>query len=290
MAQRIAPMKLFSQRHGITPVKCELQIKDMDADLRCKVWNAFQIQYWDRVRSDELTSATNIEISIYLKRLWHEYFKRPLDTLPYSWQKAYAELRAYFFSCAWNEVYDFIEFTAKRHADNYATERFIAGCNVVLEEELSGYRFVGRQIAPITSEEAIATIEQALQPVHGLQPVTVHLRQALSLFSDRKQPDYRNSIKEAISAVEAACRLVARNPKATLGEALKVLAPRVPVHPALSGAFEKLYGYTSDANGIRHALLDESNLEQEDALFMLVSCSAFINYLTAKCARAGIKL
>ncbi len=283
-------MKLFSQRQGLKPVKCELQIKDMDADLRSKLWNVFQIQYWNGVYGDDLNSAANSEVLTYLMRLWHDYFKRPLDSLPYSWRKTCAELRTYFFNCAWNEVYDFTEFSAKRHADNHATDRFIAACNVVFEEELSGYRFVGRQIAPITSEDAIATIEQAQQPVHGLQPVTSHLRQALSLFSDRKQPDYRNSIKESVSAVEAFCRLVSVNPKATLGEALKALAPRVPLHPALSGAFDKLYGYTSDASGIRHSLLDESNMEQEDALFMLVSCSAFVNYLTAKCARAGIKI
>ncbi len=56
----------------------------------------------------------------------------------------------------------------------------------------------------------------------------------------------------------------------------------------LSRAFRQLYGYTSDANGIRHALLDESNLDFEDAKFMLVSCSAFINYLKGKAIKAGI--
>lgn len=60
------------------------------------------------------------------------------------------------------------------------------------------------------------------------------------------------------------------------------------MHPALKGSFEKLYGYTSDAEGIRHALLDEPNLDFEDAKFMLVSCSAFVNYLKAKAAKAGI--
>ncbi len=283
-------MRLFSQRLGFKPVRCELQIKDMDADLRCKLWNVFQIQFWDHIYKDDLTSSPNIEISIYLKRLWNDLFKRPLDTLPYSWQKAYAELRKHFFNCPWSEVYDFVEFAAQEYPINSAQTEFIAGCNVVLEEELSGYRFVSSQLAPITSEEAIITIEQAQQSASGLQPVTTHLQQSLSLFSDRKQPDYRNSIKESISAVEAICRIVAKNPKATLAEALKALAPKVPLHPALSGAFEKLYGYTSDANGIRHALLDESNIEQEDALFMLVSCSAFINYVTAKCARAGAPL
>jgi hypothetical protein len=47
-------------------------------------------------------------------------------------------------------------------------------------------------------------------------------------------------------------------------------------------AFSSLYGYRNDADGIRHALLEESNLEKEDATFMLVVCSAFIGYLYEK--------
>lgn len=55
------------------------------------------------------------------------------------------------------------------------------------------------------------------------------------------------------------------------------------MHKALKNAFSNLYGYTSDTGGIRHAL-SEDNLEvtMEDAKFMLVSCSAFINYLKTK--------
>jgi hypothetical protein len=290
MMQRIELMKLFSQRQGLKPSRLDMQTKDMDADLRSKIWNALHVYYWEGVNSDSLRSASNLEQYGYLKGLWHGYFKRPLDTLPAGWSTAYQTVRKYFFNCEWYEVYDFIEFTARTHPYKSASQNFRIGCNRVLEQELSGYRFVGDAIAPITDDGTIAAIEQAQESVGNLPSVMAHLRQALSLFSDRKQPDYRNSIKESISAVEAISRLVSKNPKVTLGEALKVLAPKVPLHPALSGAFEKLYGYTSDANGIRHALLDESNLEQEDALFMLVSCSAFINYLTAKCARANIKL
>lgn len=55
---------------------------------------------------------------------------------------------------------------------------------------------------------------------------------------------------------------------------------KVKLHPALKGAFDKLYGYTSSNSGIRHALVDDSiPVCSEDARFMLISCSAFINYL-----------
>ena len=37
-------------------------------------------------------------------------------------------------------------------------------------------------------------------------------------------------------------------------------------------------------------MMDETNLSQEDARFMLVSCSAFTNYLIVKADKAGIDL
>ena len=104
-------------------------------------------------------------------------------------------------------------------------------------------------------------------------------------MSDRTSPDYRNSIKESISAVEAACQIITGDQKATLGQAVKKLeGSGVELHPAFRDALSKMYGYTNDASGIRHALLDESTLDADDARFMLVTCSAFVNYLKAKAA------
>ena len=60
------------------------------------------------------------------------------------------------------------------------------------------------------------------------------------------------------------------------------------LHGALKSAFNSLYGFTSDSNGIRHALLDETNLTFDDAKFMLVTCSAFVNYLKSVMAKAHI--
>jgi len=141
----------------------------------------------------------------------------------------------------------------------------------------------------ITSKEEILEIESALQT--PISPVKEHLNRALVLFADRTNPDYRNSIKESISAVESLCKLITGNAKATLGDALKEIDKlNVGLHPALKDAFSKLYGYTNDADGIRHGLTDEPNLYSEDARFMLIACSAFINYLSAKASKAGINL
>ncbi len=200
-------------------------------------------------------------------------------------------MRRHFFTCAWNEAYDFIEFVAQNYGDKRITDAFMKGCNTYLEQELSAYRFVGEKITPITSEQEIEAVEQAIQS-NSPSPVVVHLETALGLFSDRENPDYRNSIKESISAVEALCVAISGKPGASLGQALDVIedTKQVKLHGALKAAFDKLYGYTSNADGIRHAMLEESTLNSEDAKFMLVACSAFVNYLVEKSTKAGIKL
>lgn len=81
--------------------------------------------------------------------------------------------------------------------------------------------------------------------------------------------------------MEAACNLITGS-KATLGQALKALEGKTEIHPAFKNALSSLYGYTSDASGIRHALIEEENVDFADAKFMLVSCAAFVNYLKSK--------
>jgi hypothetical protein len=130
-------------------------------------------------------------------------------------------------------------------------------------------------IAPITSEEEISAINDALAV--KFSPVRPHLNSALEKLTDRKNPDYRNSIKESISAVEALVQTITQSDGSTLGKLLKIMEDKSGLHPSLKGAFDKLYGYTSDADGIRHALLEEDKVTFEQGKFMLVVCSAFTN-------------
>ena len=148
---------------------------------------------------------------------------------------------------------------------------------------MAGYRIVNQCITQITSEEEIVEIEHALDNSSIWTPVNTHLKTSLEYFSNRESPDYRNSIKEAISAVESLCVIITEDKKATLGQALNEIDKKFQIHGALKGAFSALYGYTSDSGGIRHSLLeDDIRVSFEDAKFMLVSCSAFINYLKVK--------
>ena len=271
-------MERFSKRYGIVKPRSEIQVDSIDEALLNSLWSLLELFYW---RGTSETTLKN-----FATHLWFEYFKEPIDTIPYLWLDIHEKIREYFFHSLWWEVYDFIEYVANNFPDEKLNKEFMEACNEVLEEELSAYRFVGGRITRITTEEEISEIEEALEsPVEG---VRVHLTTALKLMSDRKSPDYRNSIKESISAVESLCKIIAKDEKATLGRALDIIEKKIGLRKALKRAFDSLYGYTSSAEGIRHALLEEPSLTFEDAKFMLVSCSAFINYLISKASKARL--
>ncbi len=163
---------------------------------------------------------------------------------------------------------------------------FIADLNHEFELLHFAYRLVNNIIVEITSKEEIKSIESAIS-TNG-NSVKIHLETALQLYAKRPDGDYRNSIKESISAVEAICR--EKTGEETLGKALKNLEKSgIHIPSMLQTAFDKLYAYTNQPDtGIRHALMDDTDNytpSAAEAQFMLVSCSAFINYLTMKEAK-----
>jgi AbiJ N-terminal domain 4 len=279
-------MKSFSQRKGLKPVPEVAQIGSMSEELRNSLWNVLDSEIWS-VTGFLYKHHGKGKIEEFSRVLWSHYFKTPADSRDKaSFQgrerQILSEIREYFFGCEWNEVYDFLEFAVPYLAGvKRALPELV---NKILERELSGYKFIDGVIVDITDAQECALLAEALADTR-FSPVTGHLERALQLLADRKQPDYRNSIKESISAVEAMARVVSSSPKATLGDALKVLEKNGHIHPALKEGFSKLYGYTSDESGIRHAMMDDGNtIDQSDAKYFLLSCTSFISYLKANLA------
>lgn len=141
-----------------------------------------------------------------------------------------------------------------------------------------GHRVVDVCITDIISDCEIESVEKAVN--RSDDQVKEHFQNAIMLYSQRPEADYRNSVKESISAVEAYCRK--KTGEGTLGKALKKLDDAgIMIHPRLKAAFEQLYAYTNNGDtGIRHALIEGGHIPSHaEALFMLVSCSALVSYL-----------
>jgi hypothetical protein len=291
--------ELFSQREGLKPLKQTIQIDSVDEDLKNGLWSCF----FNFVVGNSFLAGFTFVLDNKMYRLgellWLNYFKQPLDTLSRDPIKIYKDIRKYFFDSKreWYEIYDFIEFVVNVYPNvcpDKDKKEFINACNMVLERELSAYRFVGEKITKITSEIEIKEIEEALENtknIDKIKPVNEHLKRAIELLSDRKSPDYRNSIKESISALESLCKIIINNGKATLGKALNRMEKQkiIDLHSALYQIGHNLYGYASDCGGIRHGKSDPNcNVDFEDAKFMLLCCSSYINYLIVKASKLKI--
>lgn len=189
----------------------------------------------------------------------------------------------------WYTKFDLIEFTIRvlrsmtPQCDRHFTivvSNFIKILNSTFKRLDYVYRVVDDQIVEITDQEEIAAIEEA---VSQNSTIKIHLSEALKLMSNRQTPDYRNSIKESISAVEALCREITG--ESTLGDALRVWEKNgVKIPTFLKSGIEKLYIYTNDKRtGIRHSLMaDTENPSFEETKYLVVICSAFVNYIQGK--------
>jgi hypothetical protein len=290
-------MARFSERVGaVTPGKA-LQIDSISDELQNSLWNLFlelyddgqERRYWRRVAA---------HIARYFRKV-------PADELPLHDHELRRWVKDYFFGLPWHGVYDLTEFFVHNHREmtkipygydgdvryhRVDQERMTNAVNRILERELSGFRFVQGILVPITTKEEIAEIDAAADSASklGLLGAREHIRSALDLLGKKPNPDYRNAIKEAISSVESVVKQISKSDSAGLATALKELSAKSEIHGALQGGFAKLYGYTSDESGIRHALLDEPSVGFAEAKYMIVSCSAFVHYLIQKADEAGL--
>lgn len=284
----------FSQRIGKKPIRETLQIEAIDDNLWMDIWNWIQTQCFTQEQH-----PTDLSTNDLIDYIATNYFKWRSKTVVSSHLELmrsdddathYQDYVNLFYKklleAEWFEKYDFLELIVKLVLDGERKHnpngRFVKTVNMILQKHMSAYRFVLGELTPITNEIEILEIEQA----GAIQQGTVkgHLANALAFLSDKQSPDYPNSIKESISAVESLCTILVSGDQkqATLGKLLKKMGDHSIIHPSLQNAFSSLYGYTTDAKGIRHAgNLDSPDATFEEAKFMLVACSAFCNYALA---------
>ena len=278
----------FSDRNGIKPENTQIQLKDFDERTRIgfinlirAIYNNIKINYW--WKSYENDFCMMIYRDVYVQRV-DSSWKYNIDSLFSDIEKTILTDNYHFVLTLIEAIADAFDWVLKKedyeYKENSKNSIFIY-FNNLFEKEYVGYRFINGLITSIVDDIEVATITDAFK--NKISQVKEHLSKANKYLSDREVPDYENSIKESISAVESICRIIteASGYDATLGKTLDKLKEQgVIIHPALENAFEKLYGFTCDKDGIRHGSgLGGSDTTFAEAKFMLVACCAFINYL-----------
>lgn len=252
----------------MTAPQSSLQVKEIDQDLKNLLWDA-TISYV------LLDSESDHNYRVYVD-VFREFFKKPRDFVK-RWDSDNRQfIKKWFFEAKWYEIYNFIEYLC---SDKTGIQKFF---NNILEQERSAYRFVDSILAPISNELEQDEIQAVFANPEKYSGAKIHLKRAIELFSQKPNPDLRNAVKEAISAVESVAKVASGKSNATLGDALKEMEKSHVLPTPLKLGLEKLYGYTNGPDGIRHALIEEKMLDDSEAHFMIVTCSAFVNFLVSK--------
>jgi hypothetical protein len=267
--------KSFSERYGFKPVKDSFQIEDMDIELRNRLWNLTLKELLGLPLEKLLSTKAQNNINKLYDGFLKENITSQNRVLSF-FLKGYFTER--FNKLTWYELYDLLEFLNNHIVDDKYL--YINNVNQILEQEMSAYRLIDGYITPIISDIEIKSIEDAINSESS--GAKQHLKKALNLLSNRKAPDYANSIKESISAVESIVNEIV----GTKNQALNRVIHRIPfiTNNQFRSGIKNLYEWTSSSDGIRHGVKKDETIESsfEEAKFMLVSCSAFINYLIDK--------
>lgn len=273
---------MFSTRFGYKEEKA-IQFESMDGALKTRLWNAV----YSRLYRSEFPELPYWRINL-LRTLLSDHFKQPANNFAKDTNGLLDQIKKRLDIQNWCEVYDFIEVLLKK-ADECEIEDLgglAEEMNKILEEEKAGYRIINDLVTPITNNNEIGEVKEALAKTDKYAPASEHIKNALALYSDRKNPNYKKATEEAVLALEAALRIGTNNPKNTMGKILELPSVKEKFHGTIISLLGDLYGYSSDAPGIRHSNKSKeindstkNSVEEKEARMVLIVCSALFNYI-----------
>jgi hypothetical protein len=231
----------------------------------------------------------------YMMVALYRELRRPAHEVPHNSADAKTIIARHVLnpSISWTDFYKFVEFipvlatmlAASETQKTTAFEKMRTAINDVLEQEGSPYRMAVNELAPITSEEELLEVRRAVAATTPFQLAAGHISASLAHLANRPNPNYHDCAKQAFSAVESTL-WIAIEDKPKIPQAVRRFEEKYGmIHGALSQIIEKLHGYASDEEGVRHGATEATTVGEAEARLMLVSCSAMMNFLIRKALR-----
>lgn len=272
----------FSLRKGVVPRPVATPSGELSASTRMGLWNSFHEEVY-------LPSLAYRErgLTAFFREVYVRFLGRPIDEYPGN-ARLLEAIKESFLSGKWWLVFDILE-TALDMQDvmDFGEEFAIESINKALAG--SAYILVYHEFTERLPVEQSAAIGTALSS--PFSTARAHFENAFRALNMRPECDAGEVIRESIHGTEATCRELCGDQNADLNKAIAKLAKKSPLHPTLRQAIEKLYAWTGDESGVRHALKEapRTTAGKAEAQLALATCSAIANYLVTAASKNQIK-
>ncbi|WP_370301580.1 AbiJ-NTD4 domain-containing protein [Pseudooceanicola sp.] len=270
------PYVPFSQRSGLVPAPPQLKLGEVSDELRRLLDYNINLEIERESDVGMYSTIFSVRWRRVSKDLHVEFFGQRASTYKDDPETVRRNLEGFVETADIGRLFDLVEFLV-RHPGS--SGEFMREVSASFVKARSAYRLVDGMIVAIGTEQQGTAFETAIAAAKsaGENAARKHL---VGAGSHLRNGDWSGSIRESIHAVEAMALKLSPGTK-SLGPALAELEKAGHIHKALKTAFGSLYGFTSDQEGVRHALVfeDEANVDEADAMFMLGACASFVSYL-----------
>jgi len=274
----------FRQAEGFEEIPGPLKFLELDRQLRHELWDVifvYLLAY--RSRHTYADSTLVDEGRTWAAQIYRHVWQKPLDealSQAVDYESAATAIKQLILDGKATDVLEALQVTFRMQGLN---SNLKSNLMRVLVSARTSYGVIDDTIIPLASPEERDDVAKNLTEVASspLSGAYAHLKKA---GTELAAGNNRDTIREAIHAVESAAMYVTGKQRATLGDALTQIQKTSPIHSTMKAAFEKLYAYTNAEKGIRHSLFDSENerVGAEEALFMFSACTAFVAYLVRK--------
>lgn len=278
----------FSQREGLSPLPIAYELEELSYEVRNEIKYILEEElnkYFGFYRGNE-------ELPDWRKMFkdWHVQVLK-LHVEGFHPDNTRYQLLGLISTGPYNQVLDTLEF--------FINHKILA--NHFLRNEISDL-FEREQVAYLLIEKN--KNHQIFVPRASKEEGEAYLRALDLLDSDsfngaRKnlaeagyhlaKKEYDKSVRESIHAVESMIRVLTGNRNIKYSDGLRELSKKFSLHGALGEGLVKLYGFFSDADGVRHSSIEGVvSVDEETAFYFLGACASFVTLLTRKACKNQI--
>jgi hypothetical protein len=166
----------------------------------------------------------------------------------------------------------------------YIRKYFSDEINQLLMEENMDYKFIDGQFerrGRAQTQKSIKKMGFVLSDSNLIE-VRKHFNKAIKFFNQTLEPDYHNSVKEALCALECAIEIcTGKDASNNFTKVMKELegSTKEKIPAPISQSIQKIYAYRGSGQGVSHSAPKGYRVTELEAELVLNLIAAFITYI-----------